>query len=252
MVLLWYYELTHSDVNNRKKREEYFMKRLKKGLAALIAVLLAASSLMTALPVSAQSAEPSQFATEFASPTGNQAKLKARYWMPGAWAASSQEGLDEIHRELKEIADAGYGGIELADVRSLTKTEQQTLEEGNENGSYLYGSKNWQIVLQTVLEAAKENGLQVDLTLSAYWPVASNEITPNDDAAAKELTYGIQKLAPGESYSGVISPVSVTNNFDVIENELQGVYAAKLTNEGTTKVIQGMFNSCLLYTSRCV
>ena len=219
------------------------MKRLKKGLAALIAALLTASSLLTALPVSAQPAEPSQFATEFASPTGNQAKLKARYWMPGAWAASSQEGLDEIHRELKEIADAGYGGIELADVRSLTKTEQQTLEEGNENGSYLYGSKNWQIVLQTVLEAAKENGLQVDLTLSAYWPVASNEITPNDDAAAKELTYGIQKLAPGESYSGVISPVSVTNNFDVIENELQGVYAAKLESEGTTKVIQGMFNS---------
>ena len=50
MVLLWYYKLTHSDVNNRKKREEYFMKRLKKGLAALIAALLAASSLMTALP----------------------------------------------------------------------------------------------------------------------------------------------------------------------------------------------------------
>lgn len=240
---MWYNQDIPRIHKTGKKREEYFMKRTKRGLAALVAVVLAASSLMTALPVSAQAQTQSAFASEFASPTGNQAKLKTRYWMPGAWAASSQAGLDEVRREIKELADAGYGGIELADVRSLTKSEQSTLEQGNENGSFLYGSKNWQLVLQTVLEAAKEYGLQVDLTLSAYWPVASNEITPNDDAAAKELTYGIQKVGPGESFNGTVDPVSVTNNFDVIENELQGIYAAKLDNEGTTKVIQGMFNS---------
>ncbi len=44
----------------------------------------------------------------------------------------------------------------------------------------------------------------MDITLGPHWPVSSNEITPNDDEAAQELTYGIQKIAPGESFSGII------------------------------------------------
>lgn len=219
------------------------MKLWKKGMSALLAAVMVASVTATVVPASA---ETQGFAAEFSSPEGNQSKLKTRYWMPGAWAASSEEGLQEIRREIKEMADAGYGGIELADVRSLTATEEDALEAGNEDGSFLYGSKNWQKVLLTVLQAAKDYGLQVDLTLGPHWPVSSNEITPNDDEAAQELTYGIQKIAPGESFSGIIDPVSVTTDSPVIQNKLKGVYVAKLVKEGTAKVVQGMFNSNLV------
>lgn len=217
------------------------MKHSKRIAALLLTVLMLATCMMGSFQASAT--EKSSFASEFAEVTDNAAKLKTRYWMPGAYAASSPELLQEIRREMKEMADAGYGGIELADRRSLTESEEAFLEAGNENGSFLYGSKNWQLVLQTVLEAARECGMQVDLTLSASWPVVSNEITPNDDAAAKELCYGTVKLPAGESFNGVIDPVSVTSSFAEIESKLEGIYAAKLVNEGQAMVIQGMFNS---------
>lgn len=227
------------------------MQKHKRILAGILSLALAASCLMGTIPVQANDASPSTFQTEFAGASNHDAKLRVRYWLPGGWAATN---LDEIRREIKELADAGYGTIEVADVRDkMSQTELDALAKPDENGdSYLYGSKNWEKSIKTVLEAAKEYGITVDLTFGQRWPASSNEITPNDEAAAKELVYGTVELGKGESHSGAVTVNSYVTTSEeenpIIENKLIGVYAAQYTGTETVKIAGGFMQPAKEYT----
>ena len=86
-------------------------KMLKKISAAGLAGLIAAVSVTAAIPsVSAAESGNPTFATEFKDPSGT-AKPFIRWWvMPGMMTE------EETKREVRQMADAGFGGIELVAI----------------------------------------------------------------------------------------------------------------------------------------
>ncbi|WP_069987409.1 glycosyl hydrolase [Massilioclostridium coli] len=227
------------------------MKKAKKLIAAVTSLALAASCFTGVLPVQAAESGNSTFQTEFKNASNHDSKLRVRYWIPGGWAAKD---LDEIDREIKELADAGYGCVEVADVRDkMSQSELDALAQKDENGdTYLYGSKNWEKSVKQILKSAKKYGLTVDMTFGQRWPASSNEITPNDDAAAKELVYGTVELSNGQNYQGsvpVTSKVTTTNEENpVIENDLIGIYAAKYDSTKEVETGGGWMQPATKYT----
>ena len=130
----------------------------------------------------------------FQSPD-NDSKPMARMWFPDAGAGVDDN--DVIEKQIQELADKGFGGVEVA---MLADGVSYNNEEGREYG---WGTENWRKLLKKVLKAAAkiEGGFQVDATISAHWPPAFNTIDPNDDAASKELSYSVTKLTAGEDGS---------------------------------------------------
>lgn len=130
----------------------------------------------------------------FQSPDSD-SKPMARMWFPDAGAGADDSDL--IEKQIQELADKGFGGVEVA---MLADGVSYSNEEGREYG---WGTENWRKLLKKVLKAAAkiEGGFQVDTTISAHWPPAFNTIDPNDDAASKELSYSVTKLTAGEDGS---------------------------------------------------
>ncbi|MEV5178115.1 alpha-L-rhamnosidase, partial [Streptomyces flaveolus] len=105
---------------------------------------------------------------------------KFRWWWP--------DGLvdpDEIAREIDQIADAGFGGAEIAAVHHSVKNK--SLLDTEHHG---WGSAPWRAGVEAALSRAARRGLTVDLTLGPSWPVAVPGVTPDDEAAAQELAHG--------------------------------------------------------------
>ena len=136
----------------------------------------------------------------------------------------------------------------------MSQSELDALAQKDENGdTYLYGSKNWEKSVKQILKSAKKYGLTVDMTFGQRWPASSNEITPNDDAAAKELVYGTVELSNGQNYQGsvpVTSKVILTTNEEnpVIENDLIGIYAAKYDSTKEVETGGGWMQPATKYT----
>ena len=200
------------------------MKRIRKMLAALLSVAMVATCISTTIPVSAQQ---SNFATTFANPLEENSMLKVRYWIPSGYPASSPELLQEIDREMKELSDAGYSTVEVANVyEHLTDSEYETLEQGDGTESYLFGSSYWKETLRQVLKSAKKYGMTVDVTMGPHWPAASDEVGLESDAVMKEAVYSVTELKAGQEYTDLQRDyVEITQSNASVN--LLGVYAAK-------------------------
>ena len=200
------------------------MKRIRKMLAALLSVAMVATCISTTIPVSAQQ---SNFATTFANPLEENWMLKVRYWIPSGYPASSPELLQEIDREMKELSDAGYSTVEVANVyEHLTDSEYETLEQGDGTESYLFGSSYWKETLRQVLKSAKKYGMTVDVTMGPHWPAASDEVGLESDAVMKEAVYSVTELKAGQEYTDLQRDYVEITQSDASVN-LLGVYAAK-------------------------
>ncbi len=133
--------------------------------------------------------ETADLATEFADP-GMEVRPRLRWWWPGANVDHA-----ELVREVHEIADAGFGGVEIADV-------YDSVHEPMDPKVYGWGTERWNEAVAVVLEAAKERGLVVDVTIGPHWPSTVPTIVPDDAAAAQEITFGQAIVKGGETYSG--------------------------------------------------
>lgn len=119
----------------------------------------------------------------------NDSRPMVRMWFPDAGAG--EDDTDTIEKQIQELADKGFGGVEVSMLAD-------GVEFNNEEGRvYGWGTDNWTKLLKKIFNASEkiENGFQVDITVSAHWPPAFNTIDPNDEAASKELSYSITKLA---------------------------------------------------------
>jgi len=162
-----------------------------------IAMAFLLSSVMTVstiTPVLAQeeTAEGNDMVIQYFKNPDADAKPMARMWFPDAGAGEDEDDL--IEKQILELAEKGFGGVEVA---MLADGVSYSNEEGREYG---WGTENWSKLLKKVLKAAAkvEGGFQVDVTISAHWPPAFNTIDPNDDAASKELSYSVTKIAAAE------------------------------------------------------
>jgi hypothetical protein len=115
-----------------------------------------------------------------------------RWWWPGGAIDPA-----EVSREVNAIADAGFGGFEIADVRdSITVAMDPKV--------YGWGSPRWVAGVEAALATAAKRGLAADITIGAHWPTGMPGTTPDDDAASKELVHGGVTIAGGATFAEAV------------------------------------------------
>ncbi|MFK0114107.1 glycosyl hydrolase [Streptomyces sp. NPDC091217] len=165
----------------------------------------------------------------FAAPTRT-VRPRFRWWWPDGLVDPV-----EIAREIDQIADAGFGGAEIAAVHhSITDTSVLDIAHHG------WGSAAWRDGVAAALRQAARRGLTVDLTLGPSWPVAVPGVTPDDDAAVKELAYGKVSLTAGAAYDGPVPPPVRAAASGVTVQTLLAVQAARVNTANSSGKATGL------------
>ncbi|MFG2460274.1 glycosyl hydrolase [Streptomyces sp. NPDC048523] len=183
----------------------------------------AVAALGVAVPASGTTAD------WFAAPVKS-VRPRFRWWWP--------DGLvdpDEIAREIDQIADAGFGGVEIAAVHHSIR-DKSVLDTAHHG----WGSGPWRDGVEAALRRAARRGLTVDLTLGPSWPVAVPGLTPDDEAAAKELAHGRVPLTGGSTYQGPVPPPVHAPAAGVSRQQLLAVHAARVEPANSTRKETGL------------
>ena len=101
-----------------------------------------------------------------------------RWW----WFGPSVER-DELYRELTAMAQAGFGGVEVAYVYPLGEATTEFM------------SDDFLADLRFAADRAHELGLRFDLTLGSGWSFGGPHITA--DLAARQLHWERREIDPG-------------------------------------------------------
>ena len=182
-----------------------------------IAIMTAAALLFACGPV--QAAENVSIAEQFQNP-GVESKGMFRYWLPDG--AMTYEDLQE---EMTEMYESGFGGVEIAFFPGMVNFD---------NTEYGWATENWRELMKNALKVAASlpDGFIVDFTISPGWPVAFNDIDPNDEAADMELVSAMTKIGSGESTVEMpIAEISKTDSVGtpfIIKNELVAAVTARV------------------------
>lgn len=167
-----------------------------KKVSALILVL---ALVMTEFASFAEPTENSPAGTvldSFLAPDVH-AKPMARMWFPDAGAGEDDD--DSIEKQVLELADKGFGGVEVSMLMSFGV--HYTNEESR---LYGWGTDNWIRLLKKVLKAAAgvPGGFQVDMTITGHWPPVLNTLDPNDAAASRELSFSVTPITAEDLANG--------------------------------------------------
>jgi alpha-L-rhamnosidase len=182
----------------------------------------AAVGVAAALPWQASAAQGRPFAKRFASP-GADSAAKFRWWWPHGLVDKA-----EIAREIDQIADAGFGGVEIQDVHHSVRTPMDPEHYG-------WGTPAWVSAVETALRRARTKGITVDLAMGPCWPTAVPTITPDDVASAKELAYGVTTVEG--SYAGPPPQPVVAAHAGVRRQDLIAVQVAKVVGSPTAATV---------------
>ncbi|ALV31573.1 glycosyl hydrolase [Streptomyces sp. CdTB01] len=200
---------------------------LATGLAVgAVAALGTVAPAAAALPAGAEQRPDADW---FARPARS-VRPRFRWWWP--------DGLvdpDEIAREIDQIADAGFGGVEIAGVHHSIK--DKSVLDTEHHG---WGSRPWLDGVEAALRRAARRGLTVDLTLGPSWPVAVPGVGPDDASAAQELAYGRVSLAAGATYRGPVPPPVHAPASGVTRQRLLAVQAARVAPANSTRKETGL------------
>ncbi|MDL5205707.1 glycosyl hydrolase [Streptomyces sp. ALI-76-A] len=153
-----------------------------------------------------------------------------RWWWPDGLVDPA-----EIAREIDQIADAGFGGAEIAAVHHSIK-DKSVLDTAHHG----WGSTSWREGVEAALRQAARRGLTVDLTLGPSWPVAVPGVTPDDDAAAQELAHGRAAVAAGATYQGPVPEPVHEAAAGVTRRRLLVVQAARVEPANATRKETGL------------
>ncbi|MER7792222.1 glycosyl hydrolase [Streptomyces sp. NPDC097640] len=190
----------------------------RRALLGLVAAAGAAAVLpAAATPAAARGKAPRPgFAAAFASP-GRAVRPKFRWWWPDGLVDPA-----EVAREVDQIADAGFGGVEVAAVT-------HSLSEPIDAERYGWGTAAWVAGLESALRQADRRGLTVDVTIGPAWPAAVPTITPDSAAAASELAHGLTVFQGSQgSYAGPVPPPVVPAAGAATARRLLWVQAARI------------------------
>ncbi|WP_372504248.1 glycosyl hydrolase [Streptomyces spinosisporus] len=190
---------------------------LAAGLTTGVLAALGPAAEAAASPAASASAGSAPTASWFAAPA-RAVRPKFRWWWPDGLVDPA-----EIAREIDQMADAGFGGAEIAAVHhSISDTSVlDTAHHG-------WGSAPWRDGVKAALRQAARRGLTVDLTLGPSWPVAVPGVTPDDEAAVKELAYGKATLTGGAAFDGPVPAPVYAPASGVTVQKLFAVQAARV------------------------
>ena len=202
------------------------------GLAAGAGLLPRHAAAASEAAVGAQGL-PRDLAQEFANP-GLATAAGFRWWWPHGRVDPT-----EIAREVDQVADAGFGVLEVADVTHSLRARGIEVDLA----TYGWGSPAWITGVKAALRQAKKRGVRVDVTVGPSWPAAVPTITPDDDAACTELAHGRVTVAGGTTYDGAVPEPVVPAAPSVTARDLIAVQAFRTgaTTKGVTTLDASSF-----------
>ncbi|GAA2883923.1 glycosyl hydrolase [Streptosporangium fragile] len=165
----------------------------------------------------------------FANP-GSAVRPRFRWWWPDA-----KVDLAEIRREVDQIADAGFGGAEIAAVHHSIR--DKSILDVAVNG---WGTPAWNAAVEAALDQAAKRGITIDITLGPSWPAAVPTITADSPAAVKELAYGSVTVAAGAAYSGPVPAPVAAAAPGVTAQKLLLVQAVRVNTANSTRKETGL------------
>ncbi len=118
-----------------------------------------------------------------------ESKPWTRWW----WMGNAVNKTD-IEKQLRSLAGAGFGGVEITPIYGAQGYEDQYID---------YLSHEWMEILQFTIQKADELGMGVDMNLGTGWPFGGPQITP--DMAASKLALQNYKLSAGEKLADPIT-----------------------------------------------
>ncbi|MEV0404108.1 glycosyl hydrolase [Actinoallomurus sp. NPDC050550] len=155
---------------------------------------------------------------------------KFRWWWPDGNVDPA-----EIRREVDQIADAGFGGAEIAAVHHSI-ADKSVLDAAGHG----WGSPAWVDAVEAALDQARRRGVTIDLTIGPAWPAAVPTITPDGPAAVKELAYGSATVAAGATYDGPVPAPAIAPAATVTAQKLLLVQAARVDAANSTRKETGL------------
>ncbi|MEV5548646.1 glycosyl hydrolase [Streptomyces sp. NPDC052309] len=205
--------------NSSLRRRALLKMTAAAGAAAALPAATASVASAAEAPVTAAGATAGRpggaFARSFASPAAP-VRPKFRWWWPDALVDT-----EEIRREIDEIAAAGFGGVEIAAVT-------HSVSEPTDPSRHGWGTPAWVGAVETALHQVKKRGIVVDLTIGPAWPAAVPGITPDSNAAIKELAHGVAVVPGGTAFTGPLpEPVSAPGS-GVTIRKMRSVQAARI------------------------
>ena len=142
------------------------------------------------------------------------------------WLAEGSHTDETIRESIKELYDAGYGGIEF-----VTLDESEHLD----NETYAWGSKEWIHDSKLIIEECQKLGMSVSMTSGTHWATANlTVINPDMEEASQELGYTVTDSFQG-AFQGELKLCALPEG--VTKRTLVSVVAGKIldsTEEGST------------------
>jgi hypothetical protein len=144
-----------------------------------------------------------------------------RWWWPHGLVDP-----EEIRREVDQVADAGFGVLEIADVTHSLKARNIEIDLAGHG----WGTASWVAGVRAALSRAVDRGIRIDITVGPSWPAAVSTITPDDDAAATELVHGQVTVAAGTTYAGPLPEPMVAPASSATARHLLAVQAWRVVS----------------------
>ncbi len=205
-------------------------RRWWRNLSALGGSVLGALAMTLTLPLAFASAAsvpdpggpgplafPALSLTTFATPPAAM-RVKFRWWQPLADTDDS-----EIKREIKAMVGNFGGGFEqdgfpvsnepetVASGRCHDCTSQFSRFAASQQFTqrYGWGSPLWSHRTEVYQQAAAQDGVIGDMNEGSRWDnTVPTVYSPNQDADAQDLSYGVQQYEPGQDPSGELPPLN--------------------------------------------
>lgn len=164
------------------------------------------------------------------------------YWPEQRWWLAAGSHTDAtLTREIDLAHKLGFGGMEFLAMP----------EAGIDKSRYGWGSEEWTRSSNTVARETTERGMSFSFTCGTNWSNANlpdSVITPEHDAAAKELDFVYEDLKGGESRKGRMPEIDLSKwtkaegIFHVGEVKEQTFFAAlagRIVDPGTAETGDG-------------
>lgn len=119
------------------------------------------------------------------------------------WWMGNAVNKPEIERQLKDLAKAGFGGVEITPIYGVKGMEDHYLD---------FLSDEWMEMLDFTIQKADELGMGVDINLGTGWPFGGPQITP--ELAASKLNLQKYLLKAGEKMAEKIQITDPRQNPD--------------------------------------
>ncbi|MFF2852117.1 glycosyl hydrolase [Streptomyces sp. NPDC058001] len=110
-----------------------------------------------------------------------------RWWWPSSVDSATAVG------QLRQVAAAGYQGVEIAMV-------MDSADYVVDPDAHSYGDVSWRRAVKAVLAEGTRLNVQVDLTLGSRWPTAIPGLDVTSEAASQELVTGSAVVRAGTSW----------------------------------------------------